>query len=467
VPEQELAQVVAETRSKPSSLELQALLAPGIKTILIRGAPGAGKTTAALELLRFAGGVYVSTHTPEERLVDHHPWLRGAARGTNIIEAGRREARIKIWEVPQGASVQILEETRAAARSEPVVVLDLWNAVAQHLPGEGRLRAEKDLLDAVAGTEGRLVFVTDELGLTSTEFVCDATLNLTDGEFEGRRLRQAEWTKLRGQFIPRKRTPYSLAEARFHLIPPLEMPTIQHPARFAPIAHLEDRYSTGSRDLDAFLGGGLRKASFVLLEIGKTVGPDWHLPMMTSIRCNFLVNGGCIFATASGGSTSRLILDAMKLHVDPALMESRVTIVSEREVAEQSSVTRVSEQTLETRSKAISGVIRELKGIKANRPCCLTLSIDGEELRRGSRAALKLALDVLAKVRATGDVAIALVTPSTTITQSLSDVCDLHLQLEEVNGCLLLYGKRPPTILHAVTYDYSNGYPQVQLTPLV
>lgn len=467
MPEQELAQVVAETPSKELFLELHALLSPSIKTILIKGAPGAGKTTAALELLRLAGGIYVSTHTSEAMLVEHHPWLKAPAHGTRAVEGARREARIKIWEVPQSASTQILEETRAAARTEPLVVLDLWNAVAQNMDREARLRVEKDLLDAVQGTEGRLVFVTDEIGLTTTEFVCDATLNLTDGEFEGRRLRQAEWSKLRGQSVPRKRTPYSLAEARFRLIPPLEIPTIRHPAPLTTLAHSENSYSTGSQDLDSFFGGGLRKASFVLLEIGKTVGIDWHLPMLTSIRCNFLLNGGGVFVAASGGITGRTILDAIKLHVEPEVLASRVKVATEEEAGEQSSMIHLPETSPEARSKAMWRAIRELKGVKANRPCFVTLSLAGEELRRGPRAAAGLALDMLAKVRATGDVAIALVKPSTTITQNVSDVCDQHLRLDEVNGCMLLHAKRPPTVLHAVTYDFSKGYPQVRLTPMV
>jgi len=55
-------------------LTIESLLEPFIKTIVIKGKPGAGKTTLSFELIRMVGsGLYISTRVALKELVDQYP----------------------------------------------------------------------------------------------------------------------------------------------------------------------------------------------------------------------------------------------------------------------------------------------------------------------------------------------------------------------------------------------------------
>lgn len=63
------------------------LLNSTVKSILVKGQPGTGKTTLALELLRIYGkGVYVSTCISREESKGHHPALNSLFDEGHVLE---------------------------------------------------------------------------------------------------------------------------------------------------------------------------------------------------------------------------------------------------------------------------------------------------------------------------------------------------------------------------------------------
>ncbi|MDD1752851.1 MAG: GvpD gas vesicle, partial [Methanotrichaceae archaeon] len=61
------------------------------QTLLIKGLPGTGKTTLALEIMKTLcdknNGLYISTRTYPERLYTTHPWIKDVLPRKNIINA--------------------------------------------------------------------------------------------------------------------------------------------------------------------------------------------------------------------------------------------------------------------------------------------------------------------------------------------------------------------------------------------
>jgi len=49
----------------------------------------------------------------------------------------------------------------------------------------------------------------------------------------------------------------------------------------------------------------------------------------------------------------------------------------------------------------------------------------------------------------------------------LSDICDIHLMIDELHGASVVYLVKPPTQLMDLNYDYSEGFPKVRLNPIV
>ena len=52
------------------------------------------------------------------------------------------------------------------------------------------------------------------------------------------------------------------------------------------------------------------------------------------------------------------------------------------------------------------------------------------------------------------------------MTKVFADVLSMHFKIEERNGSMILFGKKPKTIIYNIEEDTSRGY-RVKLTPIV
>ena len=57
--------------------------------------------------------------------------------------------------------------------------------------------------------------------------------------------------------------------------------------------------------------------------------------------------------------------------------------------------------------------------------------------------------------------------PLSTLTNDLSYVADTHLKIFEQNGAIFIYGIKPRTQLYYMENDFSLGFPQIKLIPIV
>ncbi|HYB04760.1 MAG TPA: gas vesicle protein GvpD P-loop domain-containing protein, partial [Nitrososphaerales archaeon] len=78
------------------SILLKSLLSSKIRTLLIKGEPGTGKTTLALELLAgFGSGVYVSSRVSRDMLMEQNPQLRELAKRGLVSSVSMSEGNEK------------------------------------------------------------------------------------------------------------------------------------------------------------------------------------------------------------------------------------------------------------------------------------------------------------------------------------------------------------------------------------
>jgi len=65
-----------------------------------------------------------------------------------------------------------------------------------------------------------------------------------------------------------------------------------------------------------------------------------------------------------------------------------------------------------------------------------------------------------------GDTSVLLARHSTVSREVLADMADVYLKADIIDGSVVIVSMKPPTRCYSVTYDYSEGYPSVKLTPI-
>jgi hypothetical protein len=60
-----------------------------------------------------------------------------------------------------------------------LIVLDSWDSIAKELPSLERLQTEKTMVSAIQASDSKLVFVSEEPAMTTTDFLVDAIIELS------------------------------------------------------------------------------------------------------------------------------------------------------------------------------------------------------------------------------------------------------------------------------------------------
>lgn len=449
-------------------LLLENLLNPNVTAVLIKGLPGTGKTTLALELLRIHGkGLYVSTRASEEKLARQYPHVKELIEKGKLIEVTPDIKRARFEDLRFGRAEDLMESVLQAVTKlkEPLIILDSWDAVAKELDPKERLRIEKSLVGMAEANKAKLIFVSEEPHLTTTDYLVDAIVTLKDEEIEGRRIRRIEWNKLRGIPISRKSYLFTLHGGRFTMFRRTEAqrPSGIEAKEFEPLEHIKTHYSTGSRDVDGLLEGGLRKGSTTLLEVGKTVPADWQLPLLASIELNFLAMDGCAVNTMYAGLTQYMLKEAIASYLPKDVVESRFRIGHYEEFRPDPCFFMLDHSVNKSFERLWNEVMKVRK--VSGRPCFIFIDMDFVGLYNANvtESTVKLSL----KVKQFNDVLMLKLEESNRDKEELSTFCDRHIKLDVVDETLIMYCVKPPSRIYHVGYDYSKGYPQVRLTPIV
>ncbi len=459
--------------SRTTNTGLESFLNQGIRTILIKGEPGTGKTLLGLELLKRHGrGVYLSSRVSEKGIFDQYPEL-GTLLKEGRVKVAKPQKSAKFEDIRLANAATVMESILESITklNEPLVILDSWDTVAKELDSVERMKAEKALVTIADARKARIVFISENPELASTDYAVDAVVTLKDEVRDGRRVRRIEWNKLRGSDVPQKSHLFSLFGARFKLFNPVEskLPQGYKPKQFLRIKNSMDSYSTGSKDLDALLGGGMKKGTRILLELGKYLGSDWHLPLTTSIACNFISNGGCNMSIPTSGLTPENIKESRLRHLNAETVESSLRIGHFGETS--SSEKCLFQMDPSSPMKSFEQVWNETDKIRTDenggrRACLMFLGMDKLEAVFRPENLAQLDARGAAMIAHYGDVGIFIAKHSTKRKDSLADVVDTYLKLDEMDGALTICSLKPPSRIYHVEYDHSRGYPDVKMTPV-
>lgn len=452
--------------------------------ILLAGNPGTGKTVFSAQFLAKGAelgepGVYVSFAEAKDVLIEN--LSRHLGIDFKKFEA-EDKLRILDFTVMKEEATPILLEAilgEVEALGAERLVLDSFSAMAQALksPIDVRIVVHTILGKIVRGMGCTTLMIGEvpvgraEIGFGSEEFVADGVLKLKLRELDGRLFRELEILKLRGTRLSERKLTFTL-ERGFKAFPPFKPKPIEKPGRFQPIPDPLGKFSTGSRDLDEVLGGGIDKGSFILFEVDQRVSTSEYHLIAASILSNFLAQGrGCWFIPSSGVNYGMLRHRALSYGFTEEEFQNLVLIFSpyRTESYGESGVNLIPLKGIDFKEdfQVIAEALAKLMD-KKDESLISSIGIDTLITFYGEDDCEKILNIGAAHNKSCGSITLLIVKGGReALARKVSAIADIHLRLTREHGCFLFYGIKPRTGLYVVEADVSKGYPLPKLTPIV
>lgn len=475
---EEIAKGSEEKKFVSQSILLKSLLSSKIRTLLIKGEPGTGKTTLALELLGgFGTGVYVSSRVSRDMLMEQNPQLRelakrGLVSSVSMSDTGEKPKSFKFEDYRLASIEDVLISILGRPKEddkELLVVLDSWDSIVNKLDATERMKTEQSLLVIAEANNVKLIFVSEDERLTASDYFVDAVVKLEDDVMDGIRVRRLVWKKLRGTAIPHRSSLYTLDGGRVTIFDPTSVKFVGEysTAKFKAIPNSNTMFSSGSRDLDNFFGGGIRHGSNFVLEMDDRIGGNWHIPLVVSCEMNFLANGCAMFILPSGNRSPQTIKENLIPYFSSDVLAKSLRVAQYNLGGERDQCfVRLDATSIVETGERVKNAIKEIKGPE-NRPCIFFIGMDTVRSSVGAEMLDPLGIGLTEFVRRNNDLAIYTLKRGSSLIRDLNNACDMHIKLEELDRTLVMHSLKPPSELYHVEYDYSVGYGQVKLKPIV
>jgi energy-coupling factor transporter ATP-binding protein EcfA2 len=434
------------------------------QTLLIKGLPGTGKTTLALEIMNSLcedrNGMYISTRVDPRRLYAINPWIKEVLRPKNVVNA----TQTKLLESLKGMGKDLsnyyavldffkvfFDETEEM--DNPMIIIDSWDAVLNytaHLIGESQHSFEQNICEFARDLDTHLIFVSEFANVMPLDYIVDGVVTMEQfrlpgyakGSMRTRYVRQIKLDKLRGVEIGQKTYTVTLHEGRFRFFEPYrehkDALIASDGVRVPDLS--KDRISTGIPDLDT-VTGGLKYGSCNVLEIDHGVGKRYY-QILTALASNAIKNGRGVFILPSLG---------YQLSSRDIFVPTNV-IVSQPEGEDPVAWGKDLLQKWD--------VLRERTG----RPILNIIGLDAIEFAFGYKAVLNLTNLMIRKWKETNDINVLVVKSGQESINMAIHTADTYILVNELNGGLFLYGVIPRTEPYNMLLEDRN---KISLTPMV
>ena len=439
------------------------------QALLIKGLPGTGKTTLALEIINTLcekkNGVYISTRIDPQRLYATNPWISDIIPPKNVINATQN----RLLKSLKGATRELSEYDavldffrvffdEAEEMDNPMIVIDSWDAVlnyTSHFIEDTQHSFEQNMCEFARDTGIHLILVSEFADTMPLDYIVDGVVTMEQFKLMGssgtdspnsmrtRHARQIRLNKLRGVEIRQKTYTTTLHGGRFSYFEPYRE---HQDARIASdVVRVPDpgesRISTGIPDLD-ILTGGLKYGSCNVIEIDHGVGKRYY-QILTALASNALKNGRGVFILPSIGYQ----------------LSSRDIFVPTNVVISQPG----EDEDLEEWGKEL---LEKWDGLRerTGKPILNIIGMDAMEFAFGYKQLLNMANRMIRKWKETNDVNVFVVKTGQESINMAIHTADTYSLVNELNGGLCLYGIIPRTEPYYLLFENQN---KISLTPIV
>ncbi|MEW5760165.1 MAG: gas vesicle protein GvpD P-loop domain-containing protein [Candidatus Thermoplasmatota archaeon] len=488
---------------------------PGGRSLLVKGGAGTGKTTFALEVLDEIAGpedsFYLSTRVSDESLYIQFPWLKDKEYHTRILDAGRLfleslykkeisvEAIEKVKEDKRvkGAreflkSIKKTDVPREVNRTNLDMLLGkcempeierVYDKIEEKLPKktlfvidslEGvttKYKVKEDELvttlqkDLVENSNTDMLMVLEKDTDTTVDFLVDGVVMVSKREIEGRRVREIKIEKLRATEIMQPSYLTTLAGGRFLSFEPFT-PKLKG-MKWESIPDTEHYYSTGVPDIDKLLGGGYKKGSYNVIEVGENVSSEEYYAVIRPILLNFISHErGCIIVLPGGEHADALREDLVR-YIEPEVFDKYIHVADYfLQESTKPYIMALGTRNKEEALRNWKNVLHQLRGA-TQRPIMDFASFDTLEYLRGNEITIRDLFNTVGATKISKDIGIGILKPGLKLSQEIMNMADTYLKIMDIDKSCCICGVKPHTIIYVITPDKEKGLPYISLTPVV
>jgi KaiC/GvpD/RAD55 family RecA-like ATPase len=478
----------------------------GGHSLIVKGSAGTGKTTFSLQLIEELKGIqnsyYLSTRVSDESLYLQFPWLKRKIEESRMkvlekldklnvdrTELRKLEGQIELGEAEEdGGSffgemdeegivldlgsylpeVDVIYDTiEEALPKKTLVIIDSIDALSERygIPATKLINTfQKDLVE---NSKANVVYVLERSNESALDYLGDGVISLFhSSDRNGRRIRMMDIQKLRGCEIAHSKYLYTLIGGRLKIFGPQWYRDQGKTGEWNPLPDpSEHMVSSGCKELDDLLGGGLKKGSLNLIEIGDNIQTQHTNIIENSLIYNFASKNRGVVWIPTKKATSKTVKEALSRHLKEHALEDNVRVYEKYGEGGAEGLFRSIEGKDVSRDLEWRTAKYELS--KSESPVLCLVGFDTLEAIYGSQNIVEEMSDVLTFIRSMGDIFVGITTPSTQSTQRLADLTATHVKLENIGGTTVVYCEKPHTELFALEIAANNGYPKAKLSPIV
>jgi len=423
-------------------------------TLIVKGSPGAGKTTFALELLKRYkdNGLYFSTRTSIDMLYDQFPWLEDVVDRNKFYEkipgevSSILEDSVRFEYTNKIEFIKELYDMVNLIKGTPFIVLDSWEGIIGQIGERETSALDMELLNVFKGIKANTVLVLERSVQTPLDYLVDGVIEIKDDEIEGRRIREMYINKMRGVRINQFKYLATLNNGEFNYFEEYTKDynsIVQLFPKDGKTANYQDNVSlfkgrnSGLTDIIA----EYKKRSHIFLELDEEVDPfDYNLLILKIINDYIEKRGNIVLVDPKD--------DIIRLDEQEHPVESiRLSELAEEEDYYNALIDRL-KKVVKTKKE----------------PLLIINYYDSIEriLGKNSKKWVNLYLGDLNEY-----LIVDISSKNNPLRDKLANIASVHLKVKEKDGCTIIYGIIPKSGIYVIDKKIIDNTIDFDLVPIL
>ena len=237
--------------------------------------------------------------------------------------------------------------------------------------------------------------------------------------------------------------------------------------RYRPLPQPTKGFSTGMAYLNELLGGYPEGAT-IFFEIDPDIEHRETVPIFANVLADFIHRKRPAMIFPLTGFTSKELKALLKLYgFSEEEYASLLRIFVSKELAQECKSPYVLSFDPDNVAESIGIAEEELRKESEYSPVKL-INLDQIALAQDPSETLRLMNHEMNKTKARGGLLIIVCRRLfEQLAEDIGSLADMHFKIERILEVPVIYGLKPSTPILAVEIDYSKGYPQAILTPVI